>query len=84
CATPPELARVYGTVLADLSVRVGELAVARDGLAAALLAATQGDTAQLIFLRADTNVPYGEVLATLDGLGGAGLLMVAVVGRELG
>ena len=35
-ATPPEQAPVYVTVQADLSVRVGEQPVAREGLAAAL------------------------------------------------
>ena len=83
-ATPPEQAPVYVTVQADLSLRVGEQAVARDGLAAALQAATHGGTAQRIFLRADTHVPYGELMATLDALRAAGYLKVALVGVEQG
>jgi biopolymer transport protein ExbD/biopolymer transport protein TolR len=82
-ATPPEQAPVYVTVQADLSLRVGEQ-VARDGLAAALQAATHSDTAQRIFLRADTRVPYGELMATLDALRAAGYLKVALVGLEQG
>ncbi|WP_401734930.1 TonB system transport protein ExbD [Stenotrophomonas muris] len=81
-AAPPEQAPVYVTVQADLSLRVGEQAVARDGLAAALQVATHSDTAQRIFLRADTHVPYGELMATLDALRAAGYLKVALVGLE--
>lgn len=81
-ATPPEPAPVYVTVQADLSLRVGEQPVARVGLAAALKAATHDDTAQRIFLRADTRVPYGELMATLDALRAAGYLKVALVGLE--
>lgn len=81
-ATPSEQAPVYVTVQADLSLRVGEQAVARDGLAAALQTATRGDTAQRLFLRADTRVPYGELMATLDALRAAGYLKVALVGLE--
>jgi biopolymer transport protein ExbD len=58
--------------------------VARDGLAAALQVATQGDTSQRLFLRADTRVPYGELMATLDALRAAGYLKVALVGLEQG
>ena len=83
-ATSPEQAPVYVTVQADLSVRVGEQPVAREGLAAALKAATHDDTAQRIFLRADTRVPYGELMATLDALRAAGYLKVALVGLERG
>ena len=35
-------------------------------------------------LRADTRVPYGELMATLDALRGAGYLKVALVGLEQG
>ena len=83
-ATPPEQAPVYVTVQADLSLRVGEQPVARDALAAALKAATHDDSGQRIFLRADTRVPYGELMATLDALRAAGYLKVALVGLEQG
>ncbi|KAG0775402.1 hypothetical protein G6F22_013329 [Rhizopus arrhizus] len=79
-ATPPEQAPVYVTVQADLSLRVGEQPVARDALAAALKAATHDDSGQRIFLRADTRVPYGELMATLDALRAAGYLKVALPG----
>ncbi|MBK0012244.1 TonB system transport protein ExbD [Stenotrophomonas sp. S41] len=83
-ATPSEQAPVYVTVQADLSLRVGEQPVARDGLGAALQAATQGDAEQRIYLRADQRVAYGELMATLDALRAAGYLKVALVGLEQG
>ncbi|AWH31314.1 MULTISPECIES: TonB system transport protein ExbD [Stenotrophomonas] len=83
-AAPSEQAPVYVTVQADLSLRVGEQAVTREGLAAALQAATEGDTGQRIHLRADTKVAYGELMATLDALRAAGYLKVALVGLEHG
>ena len=81
-ATPEQQAPVYVTVQADLSLRVGEQPVARDGLAAALQSATRDDSAQRIFLRADSRVPYGELMATLDALRAAGYLKVALVGLQ--
>ena len=83
-ATPSEQAPVYVTVQADLSLRVGEMPVARDGLSAALQAATHGDAEQRIYLHADQRVPYGELMATLDALRAAGYLKVALVGLEQG
>ena len=76
--------RGIDAVQADLSLRVGEQAVTREGLAAALQAATKGDTGQRIHLRADTQVAYGELMATLDALRAAGYLKVALVGLEQG
>jgi len=83
-AAPSEQAPVYVTVQADLSLRVGEQAVTREGLAAALQVATHGDAAQRVYLRADTQVAYGELMATLDSLRAAGYLKVALVGLEQG
>ncbi|AWH23579.1 TonB system transport protein ExbD [Stenotrophomonas sp. ZAC14D2_NAIMI4_6] len=83
-AAPSEQAPVYVTVQADLSLRVGEQAVTREDLAAALQAATGGDTGQRIHLRADKQVAYGELMATLDALRAAGYLKVALVGLEQG
>ncbi len=83
-ATPTENAPVYVTVQADLSLRVGEAPVARDGLANALRSATHGDTSQRLYLRADQRVSYGDLMATLDALRSAGYLKVALVGLEQG
>jgi len=83
-AAPAENAPVYVTVQADLSLRVGEAPVARDGLAYALRSATHGDTSQRLYLRADQRVSYGDLMATLDTLRSAGYLKVALVGLEQG
>jgi biopolymer transport protein ExbD len=75
---------VFVTVKADLSLAVGEDAVARDDLGRALAAATGGDRDQRVFLRADKAVPYGELMAVMNGLRHAGYLKVGLVGLAEG
>jgi len=79
---PPEKP-VYLTVKSDLSLAIGEEAIARDNLAGALDAATGGNRDERIFLRADRNVPYGEVMAVMNELRAARYLKVALVGLEM-
>ena len=74
---------VYVTLRADLNLDIGNDAVTRDGLAAALDAVTAGDKQQRIFLRADQAVPYGDLMDLLNQLRAAGYLSVALVGLEL-
>ncbi|MBM3529062.1 MAG: TonB system transport protein ExbD [Alphaproteobacteria bacterium] len=73
---------VYLTVKADLTLAIGEQAVARETLAAALAAVTKGNRDERIFLRADRSVSYGEVIAVMNALREAGYLKVALVGLE--
>ncbi|WP_407114236.1 TonB system transport protein ExbD [Bradyrhizobium sp. LMG 9283] len=73
---------VYLTVKPDLSLSVGDEAVSRAALAAALDVATHGQKDSRIFLRADKTVPYGEVMQVMNGLRTAGYLKVALVGLE--
>jgi biopolymer transport protein ExbD len=73
---------VYLTLKADLSLALGELAVPREGLAAALDAATNTDRTQRVFLRADKTVPYGALMKAMDGLRDAGYFKVALVAEE--
>ena len=75
---------VFLTVKADLSLAVGEDAVARDDLGGALAGATGGDRDQRVFLRADKAVPYGELMAVMNGLRHAGYLKVGLVGLAEG
>lgn len=70
------------TVAAGLGLALGDAPVPRDGLGAALDAATGGDREQRVFLRADKGVPYGEVMAVLNLLRGAGYLKIALVGLD--
>ena len=66
----------------DRSLSLGNEQVAKENLAAALEAATAGDHENPIFLRADKDIPYGELMGVLDLLRAAGYLKVALVGLE--
>ncbi len=70
------------TVAADLGLALGDAPVSREGLGAALDAVTGQDREQRVFLRADKGVPYGEVMAVLNLLRGAGYLRIALVGLD--
>src|SRR5579862_8577909 len=67
---------IYLTVKADLSLAIGDDAVARAQLASALNAATGGNKDERIFLRADRTVPYGEVMQVMNELRTAQYLKV--------
>ncbi|MFO1028502.1 MAG: TonB system transport protein ExbD [Acetobacteraceae bacterium] len=73
---------LYLTLHKDLSLTLGEAGVERTALAAVLEAAAKGDHDARIFLRADRGVSYGDLMATMDDLRGAGFLKVALVGLE--
>ena len=74
---------VYLTLKSDLSLAIGDNTVARDRLAGALDAATNGDKEERIFLRADRSVPYGDVMQVMNDLRAARYLKVALVGLEM-
>lgn len=73
---------VFLTVTAERGLALGDAPVAREALGAALDAATGTDREQRVFLRADKGVPYGEVMAVLNLLRGAGYLKLALVGLD--
>jgi biopolymer transport protein ExbD len=73
---------LFLTVRSDLSLTLGEDAVARTALAAGLDQATSGNKDERIFLRADKTVPYGELMQVMNLLRSAGYLKVALVGLE--
>jgi biopolymer transport protein ExbD len=73
---------IYLTVKADLSLALGNEAVARADLDAALATAANGDRDARIFLRADKSVPYGDLMEVMNLLRGAGYLKIALVGLE--
>ncbi len=75
---------VFLTVKADLSLALGDEAVTREGLAAALNAASGNDKDKRIFLRAAKTVDYGALMEVMNALRGAGYLKVALVGLESG
>ncbi|ACE99972.1 TonB system transport protein ExbD [Rhodopseudomonas palustris] len=73
---------VYLSVQPDLTLAVGETIVGRDALGAALQSATNGNKDERIFVRADKAVAYGELMAVMNLLRGAGYLKVALVGLD--
>jgi biopolymer transport protein ExbD len=73
---------LYLTVKSDLTLALGDNAVARELLPGTLDAAAKGDKDTRIFLRADKAVPYGEMMEVMNLLRGAGYLKVALVGLE--
>jgi biopolymer transport protein ExbD len=73
---------VYVTLKADGTLAVGDDPVPRDALPDVLATATGGDKEQRIFLRGDRAVPYGDVMALMNDLRGAGYLKIALVGME--
>jgi biopolymer transport protein ExbD len=75
---------VFLTVKADLGLALGDEAVTREGLGAALDVASGNDKDKRIFLRAARTVDYGALMAVMNALRGAGYLKVALVGLESG
>ena len=70
------------TVAADLGLALGDEPVAREALGAALDAATGGDKEQRVFLRADKELSYGDLMGVMNALRHAGYLKIALVGLE--
>jgi len=79
---PREIEPVFLTVQADLSLRVNASATTADGLPAALRRLTHGNLEHRIYLRADRQVAYGDLMQTMNALRAAGYLKVALVGLE--
>jgi biopolymer transport protein ExbD len=85
-STAPEQPRpdkpVFLTIKPDLTIAVGDAVIARDSLAGALDAATNGHKDQTIFVRADQSVSYGELMGVMNVLRDSGYLKLALVGLE--
>jgi biopolymer transport protein ExbD len=75
---------IYLSIQADLALAVGETPVKRNDLVAALDALANGDKGKRVFLRADTSVPYGEMMAILERLRAGGYLKVSLVALDAG
>jgi biopolymer transport protein ExbD len=73
---------IFLTIKADLSLALGNDAIAPGALAGAIDAATKTDRTQRLFLRADKSVPYGDLMRVMNLLRSAGYLKVALVGLE--
>lgn len=73
---------LYLTVKKDLSLMLGEEGVDRDRLDSTLNAVTGNDHETRVFLRADRNVNYGELMEVMNLLRQSGYLKIAFVGLE--
>lgn len=75
----PPVDPVVVTVGRDGTLAIGTDPVDRDGLIAAVVARTGGDTERPLRVRGDREAPYGEVIATIDRLAAAGYGHIALV-----
>jgi len=73
---------IFLTIKADHTLTLGEATVAESDLAGALDAASNTDQEQRVFLRADKQIDYGELMQTMNLLRAAGYLKIALVGLE--
>ena len=73
---------LFLTVKSDLTLAIGNDTVARDTLKSVLDGKTNSDTEQRVFLRADKNVDYGDLMEVMNLLRQAGYLKIALVGLE--
>ncbi len=73
---------VFVTVKPDGSVAVGETMVTRDAVAGALDTATNNHKDEVIFVRGDKELAYGDLIQVMNLLRDAGYLKLALVGLE--
>ena len=73
---------LYVTLKEDLSISVGNDVVDRERLGGALDVLSEKNKEARIFLRADKNVGYGELMRVMNLLREAGYLKIALVGLE--
>jgi biopolymer transport protein ExbD len=74
---------IYVTIQADLALALGENYVKRTDLIHSLNVLTD-DKSRRIYLRADSTVPYSEIMAVLERLRSGGYLKVALVALDSG
>ncbi|MDG4883352.1 TonB system transport protein ExbD [Mesorhizobium sp. WSM4884] len=73
---------LFLTLKSDLTLAIGNDSVPRAAFAAVLDSRAKGDKQTRVFLRADRNVGYGELMDVMNLLRAAGYLKVALVGLE--
>ena len=85
-STAPEQPRpdkpVFVTIKSDQTIAVGEAVTSRENLSAALDAATNSHRDETIFVRADKNLSYGDLMEVMNLLRDGGYLKLALVGLE--
>ncbi len=73
---------VFITLQSNGSISLSDEAVQPGALVPQLDAETGGDHGQRIFMRADRNVPYGMLMATMEQLRQAGYLKIGLVAAQ--
>jgi TonB system transport protein ExbD (group 1) len=73
---------VFVTVKPDGTIAVGETIIGREMLAGALEAASNGHKDEVIFVRGDKELAYGDLIQVMNLLRDAGYLKLALVGLE--
>lgn len=73
---------VFLTIQSDMTLSVGEKKISRNVLAAELDVAMQGNKETRLYVRADKDVPYGELMNVMNLLRTGGYLKVGLVGLE--
>jgi len=73
---------VYLTLKQDLSLALGDDIIIRQNLKSELEKITSGQLDTRVFLRADKNLIYGDLMAMMSELRSAGYLKIALVSLE--
>jgi biopolymer transport protein ExbD len=73
---------IFLTIKSDRTLALGDTPVSRENLQSTLDQLSNNDRSMRVFLRADKNVPYGDLMETMNELRTAGYLKVALVGLE--
>ncbi len=81
-APPPVHDPIVVSIQESLQLSVNDKPVKREELRAALGELTHGELGERVFLRADRNVKYGDLMEVMDLLSAAGYLKVALVTRS--
>ncbi len=70
---------IFLSLQSDLKLSIGDRQISRGSLAAELEHASKGDKQARILLRADKNVPYGDLMGLMDDMRKSGYLKVGLV-----
>lgn len=85
-AAPPQPSPqqpLYLSLRSDKALFLGDLPLAREQLAAALDQQTRMNRETTVFLRADQDVAYADVITLMNSLRQAGYLKIGLVGLEV-
>lgn len=75
---------IFVSLKKDGTLAIGETPISRRAIGSGLDHAAEGDRNKRVFVRADKAIPYGDVMALMNELRGAGYLKLALVGLEQG